>query len=131
MSNRVSKIVHLENLEWAPLIKGCDLASVDGDPNAEGAPFVLRLRCGDGAKIPAHWHPTDENITVLKGTLLVGGRDDRADSRRGAFPGELGEPVRSPAARRSAPSSGETRLVIRAGGRKLPNFRQGRKGEMS
>jgi len=32
----------------------------------------LRLRCGDGAKIPAHWHPTDENITVLKGTLLVG-----------------------------------------------------------
>ncbi len=40
--------------------------------DAEGAPFVLRLRCADGAKIPAHWHPTDENITVLKGTLLVG-----------------------------------------------------------
>ncbi len=50
MSNRFSKIVHFENLEWAPLIKGCDLASVDGDPNAEGAPFVLRLRCADGAE---------------------------------------------------------------------------------
>jgi anti-sigma factor ChrR (cupin superfamily) len=55
-----------------PLIKGCDLASVDGDLIGEGAPFVLRLRCVDGAKIPPHWHPTDENITVLQGTLLVG-----------------------------------------------------------
>jgi quercetin dioxygenase-like cupin family protein len=72
VSNRLYNIVHFEDLEWAPLIKGCDLAAVDGDPNAEGAPFVIRLRCADGAKIPAHWHPTDENITVLKGTLLVG-----------------------------------------------------------
>jgi len=71
-NNRFSKIVNFENLEWTPLIKGCDLASVDGELIAEGAPFVLRLRCADGAKIPAHWHPTDENVTVLKGTLLVG-----------------------------------------------------------
>jgi len=40
--------------------------------NAEAAPFVLRIRCADGSKIPAHWHPTDENVTVLKGTFLVG-----------------------------------------------------------
>ena len=33
---------------------------------------LLRIRCVDGAKIPAHWHPTDENVTVLKGTFLVG-----------------------------------------------------------
>jgi quercetin dioxygenase-like cupin family protein len=72
MGNRIYKIVDFEDVKWTPLIKGCDLASLDGDLNAEGAPFVLRLRCADGAKIPAHWHPTDENITVLKGTLLVG-----------------------------------------------------------
>jgi anti-sigma factor ChrR (cupin superfamily) len=66
------KIVHFGDLKWTPIIKGCDLAPVDGDPNAEGAPFVVRLRCADGAKIPAHWHPTDENVTVLKGTFLVG-----------------------------------------------------------
>jgi quercetin dioxygenase-like cupin family protein len=72
MGNHLYKIVDFEDLKWTPLIKGCDLASLDGDLNAEGAPFVLRLRCADGAKIPAHWHPTDENITVLKGTLLVG-----------------------------------------------------------
>jgi quercetin dioxygenase-like cupin family protein len=72
VGNHVSKIVHFEDLKWAPLIKGCDITSLDGDLNAEGAPFVLRLRCADGAKIPAHWHPTDENVTVLKGSLLVG-----------------------------------------------------------
>jgi quercetin dioxygenase-like cupin family protein len=68
----VHKIVHFGDLKWTPIIKGCDLAPVSGDPNAEGTPFVVRLRCVDGAKIPAHWHPTDENVTVLKGSLLVG-----------------------------------------------------------
>jgi len=66
------KIVHFGDLKWKPIIKGCDLAPVAGDMNAEGAAFVLRIRCADGTKIPAHWHPTDENVTVLKGTFLVG-----------------------------------------------------------
>jgi hypothetical protein len=66
------KIIRFGDLKWTPIIKGCDLAAVSGDPNADGAPFVIRLRCADGAKIPAHWHPTDENVTVLKGTFLVG-----------------------------------------------------------
>ncbi len=66
------KIVHFGDLKWTPIMKGCDLAPVAGDMNAEGEPFVLRIRCTDGAKIPAHWHPTDENVTVLKGTFLVG-----------------------------------------------------------
>jgi len=65
------KIVHFGDLKWMPIIKGCEVAAVDGDMNAEGSPFVLRLRCADGTKIPAHWHPTDENVTVLKGTFLV------------------------------------------------------------
>src|SRR5260370_25199833 len=42
------KIVHFGDLKWTPIIKGCDLAHVAGDPNAEGAPFVLRIRCADG-----------------------------------------------------------------------------------
>jgi quercetin dioxygenase-like cupin family protein len=71
-SDSAHKIVHFADLKWTPIIKGCDLAPVSGDPNADGAPYVLRLRCADGAKIPAHWHPTDENVTVLKGTFLVG-----------------------------------------------------------
>ena len=71
-STEAHKIVHFGDLKWTPIIKGCELAPVAGDMNAEGAPFVLRIRCADGAKIPAHWHPTEENVTVLKGTFLVG-----------------------------------------------------------
>ena len=66
------KIMHFSDLKWTPFIKGCDVAPVAGDASAEGTPFVVRLRCVDGAKIPAHWHPTDENVTVLKGTFLAG-----------------------------------------------------------
>jgi anti-sigma factor ChrR (cupin superfamily) len=66
------KIVRFGDLKWTPIIKGCDLAPVSGDPNADGSAFVIRLRCADGSKVPAHWHPTDENVTVLKGTFLVG-----------------------------------------------------------
>src|SRR5260370_7575464 len=65
-----TKIVHFADLKWTPIIKGCDLAPVAGNPDAEAAPFVVRIRCVDGAKIPAHWHPTDENVTVLKETSL-------------------------------------------------------------
>ncbi len=71
-SDSAHKIVRFGDLKWTPIIKGCDLAAVSGDPNADGTPFVIRLRCADGAKIPAHWHPTDENVTVLKGAFLVG-----------------------------------------------------------
>ena len=71
-STEAHKIVHFGDLKWTPIIKGCDLAPVAGDMNTEATPFVLRIRCADGSKIPAHWHPTDENVTVLKGTFLVG-----------------------------------------------------------
>jgi hypothetical protein len=47
-----------------PLIKGVDLVPLKGDLNGEGSPFVLRLRCVNGAKIPPHRHTTDENITA-------------------------------------------------------------------
>jgi quercetin dioxygenase-like cupin family protein len=65
------KIVRFADLKWTPIIKGCDLAKVLGDPDADGE-FVIRIRCADGSKIPAHYHPTEENVTVLKGVFLVG-----------------------------------------------------------
>ena len=75
------KIVHFGDLKWTPIIKGCDIASVSGDFSAEGQAFVLRFRCVDGAKTPPHWHPTDEYVTVLKGTFLVGMGESFDDSR--------------------------------------------------
>jgi hypothetical protein len=65
-------IVHVADLKWTPIMKGCDLAIISGNPDAEGKPFVLQIRCSDGTIIPAHWHPNDEHLTVLTGTFLVG-----------------------------------------------------------
>jgi quercetin dioxygenase-like cupin family protein len=65
-------IVRSADLKWTPIMKGCEMAAVAGDALAEGAPFTVRLRCAAGTIIPAHWHPTDENVTVLEGTFQVG-----------------------------------------------------------
>ena len=66
------KIVHSGDLKWTPIIKGCEIALVEGNLEAEGQPFVARFHCSDGAKTPPHWHPTDEHVTVLSGTFALG-----------------------------------------------------------
>ena len=109
------KITHFGNLIWTPIIKGCDLAQVAGDMNAEGAPFVLRLRCADGTKIPAHWHPTDENVTVLKGTFLFGMGDTFDESKLQTM--NVGNFVSMPKEMRHyAMSRGETIVQVHAMG---------------
>jgi quercetin dioxygenase-like cupin family protein len=64
-------IVTPAELKWAPLIPGSQMAVVSGDPSASG-PCVIRIKSAAGAEIPAHWHPTTENVTVLVGTFDVG-----------------------------------------------------------
>jgi hypothetical protein len=46
------------------------MAVVAGDPS-KAAPFVVRLKMPAGYKINPHWHPTDENVTVISGTFAV------------------------------------------------------------
>ena len=48
------------------------IAIVQGNPMQAGAPYTLRLSCSDGAKIAPHWHPTTENVTVVKGSFALG-----------------------------------------------------------
>ena len=48
------------------------VAIIQGDPMTAGHTYTLRISCTDGAKIAPHWHPTTENVTVIKGTFLVG-----------------------------------------------------------
>ena len=50
---------------------GAKLAVLSGDPAAPG-PFVVRFQAPAGYKIAPHWHPTDENVTVLSGTFAMG-----------------------------------------------------------
>ena len=109
------KIVHFGDLKWTPIIKGCDVAPVDGDMTADGTPFVLRLRCTDGTKIPAHWHPTDENVTVLKGTFLVGMGETFEESKMQTM--NVGNFVRMPKeVRHYAMSKGETIVQVHGAG---------------
>jgi quercetin dioxygenase-like cupin family protein len=48
------------------------VAVLQGDPMTAGHTYTLRLSCTDGTKIAPHWHPTTENVTVIKGTAAVG-----------------------------------------------------------
>src|SRR5215813_7184178 len=55
-------------------------------PVQEGQLFIVRLKMPAGYKIAAHWHPTDENITVISGTFLFGMGDKLDASKTKAFP---------------------------------------------
>jgi quercetin dioxygenase-like cupin family protein len=63
------------DVKWGPappsLPAGAQLAVLSGDPTKAG-PFTIRLKAPDGYKIMPHWHPTDENVTVLEGTFVMG-----------------------------------------------------------
>jgi quercetin dioxygenase-like cupin family protein len=78
-------VMSSKDVKWsaAPpvLPKGAMLAVLSGDPAATG-PVVLRLKMPGGYKIPAHWHPTDEHITVLSGTFFIG-MGDKLDPAKG------------------------------------------------
>ena len=51
--------------------KGMSFSVVSGDPSKAG-PFVVRAKMPAGYEIKPHWHPTDENVTVLVGRMAVG-----------------------------------------------------------
>ena len=65
-------VVRPEDVAWKPLRPGAEIAVVSGEPNQAGAPFVMRFRYRGAVRVPPHWHPTDEHITVLSGTFVVG-----------------------------------------------------------
>jgi quercetin dioxygenase-like cupin family protein len=65
-------VVAADEIQWKPLRPGAEIAVVSGDPEKEGSPFVLRFRYRGKSRIPPHWHPVDEHLTVLSGTFRVG-----------------------------------------------------------
>jgi anti-sigma factor ChrR (cupin superfamily) len=58
-------------VKWNPLAPGIQISALAGDSSKPG-PYTVRLKFADGARVAAHWHPEDENVTVLQGTLLAG-----------------------------------------------------------
>lgn len=74
-----------KDVKWGPappiLPKGAMMAVMAGDPAAAGL-VAVRLKMPVGYKIPAHWHPTDEQVTVLSGSLAIG-MGDKLDESKG------------------------------------------------
>lgn len=69
------KVVAPDEVKWGPgpptLPAGAEMAVINGDPGQSG-PFTIRFKAPDGYKVAPHWHPTDENLVVLKGTFNLG-----------------------------------------------------------
>jgi len=87
-AGRLAHMVVLpDDLKWgdAPpvLPPGAKVAVLAGDPSKDG-PFTLRLIAPDGYMVPAHWHPTDENVTVISGSFGVG-LGDKLDKEKVRF----------------------------------------------
>jgi mannose-6-phosphate isomerase-like protein (cupin superfamily) len=64
-------IVAPDQLVWKPLIPGVEMAVVSGDPDKKGGLYVIRIRSKGEVRVPPHWHPTDEHVTVLAGSFLM------------------------------------------------------------
>lgn len=67
------------------LPKGSKVAVLYGDP-AKPAVFVMRIKLPAGYKIPPHFHPQPEILTILSGTFFLG-HGDVLDMKAGkAYP---------------------------------------------
>jgi hypothetical protein len=102
----------------APLNTGLpatvQLAILSGDPFKPG-PFALRLKFPDGALVPAHWHPMDEEVTVIAGTFAFGMGENFVEAALKLFP--AGSYLLMPAqTSHFAKAQGETVVQINAQG---------------
>ncbi|MEO8259720.1 MAG: cupin domain-containing protein [Acidobacteriota bacterium] len=66
---------NLSTAKWGPapplLPPGAQIAVLAGDPT-RAVPYTVRLKFPANYDIPAHSHPTDENVTVVSGELFMG-----------------------------------------------------------
>ena len=69
-------LVTPDNLKWgsgsAKLPPGAQFARLIGDPSNASEPYAFRAKLPDGYSVPPHWHPMDENVTVIKGVFRLG-----------------------------------------------------------
>lgn len=63
------------SLQWGPappfFPAGARFTVLQGDPSQPGV-YTVRLEMPAGYTIRPHFHPTDEDVTVISGTLLLG-----------------------------------------------------------
>ena len=97
------------------------IAILQGDPMTAGRSYTARLSCTDGTKIAPHFHPTTENVTVIKGSFLVGMGAKWNDASMKEFP--VGAFISAPAQMRHyAECKGETIVQVNGVGPLVVNF---------
>lgn len=65
------------DLKWADissLPQGAKIAVIEG-PMDQATPFTVRVKFPADYKMPAHWHPAIEHVTVISGTFNMGTGD--------------------------------------------------------
>jgi quercetin dioxygenase-like cupin family protein len=112
------------DVKWGPappaLPAGAQMAILSGDPS-KAELFTIRLKAPDGYKIMPHWHPTDENVTVLEGTFAMGVGEKFDEAAAHEMP--VGSFVRMPkGTRHYARAKGETVVQVHAIGPFVINY---------
>ena len=65
---------HAATMRWVegpPAVPGSRMTVLEGNPR-EAMLFTMRLAVPAGTRLPLHWHPQDERVTVLSGSVHVG-----------------------------------------------------------
>ena len=87
-SDAVHVMLTPAEMKWgdAPssLPPGAKAAVIEGDP-AKAGPFALRIQVPANYRIPPHWHPAVEHVTVLSGAFHVGMGDKMDESKAKAL----------------------------------------------
>ena len=71
------------DLKWADaksLPPGVKVAVIEGALD-EAVPFTFRVKIPADYKVPAHWHPAIEHVTVISGTFNMG-MGDKLDTEQ-------------------------------------------------
>ena len=76
--------INADEVKWGPappnIPAGAQIAVLSGDPSSDG-PYVVRLKMPGNYKVPAHYHPKDETVTVISGDFHVG-MGDKLDMQK-------------------------------------------------
>jgi quercetin dioxygenase-like cupin family protein len=98
----------------AILPPGAQLAVMEGNP-AEAGSYTMRLRAPSGYRIPPHFHPAFEHVTVIRGTFKVGMGDKFDPSKMTALPAGAFAAL-APGVRHYAQTEGETVIQLHGTG---------------